>query len=286
MNNLTRLTIHLLIVVSVGIALPSTALDFDNGNAAVEVVIPSAVPAVFEVSPTAGDATLVLRFTTMITNAWYESTAPYHPTAVGIYSNLGRRPAVENSTNRNLNIALLYGSYRVLNSLFPARASDWRSMMLSVGLNPDDNSTDLTSPIGIGNSAGAAIVTNREHDGMNQLGDEGDQLYHHRPYADYTDFKPVNTAYRLYFPSKWQPAIVSDRTGIFRVQQFVTPQLRLTTPYSYTNPNQFRAPYPINSQVWNLNGYVNQANAVLAASANMTDEQKMIAELFDNKIFS
>jgi len=260
--------------------------DLDTGNAAVEVVIPTVVPAIFAVSPSGSDATLVLRFTTLITNAWYDASAPYHPSAVGVYSDLGRRPADESATNRNINIALLYASYRVMNSLFPTQYYQWRQMLLDQGLDPDDDSNDLSDPVGIGNEAGAQIVANREQDGMNQLGDEGGRSYNRQPYADYTDFKPLNTAYKLYFPSKWQPAIVTDRTGIYRVQQFVTPQLRLTTPYSYRNPRRFRAPYPINSQIWNYSGYRDQADAVLEASASMTDEQKMLAELFDNKIFS
>lgn len=281
MQKLTRYTLLLIIVISSGVR----AVDLDNGNAAVEVVIPTVVPAIFEVSPSGGDATLVLRFTTLITNAWYDATTPYHPTAVGVYSTLGRRPAEESQTNHNLNVALLYASYRVMNSLFPSRRNEWRNMLLAEGLDPDDNSTDLTTPVGIGNVAGEAVVDAREHDGMNQLGDEGNQLYHRQPYADYLGFEPANTAYELRDPSKWQPAIVSEGRGIFRVQQFVTPQLRVTTPYSYRNPNRFRAPFPYASQIWNYRDYVNQAREVLAASANMTDEQKATAELFDNKIF-
>ena len=63
------------------ISLPaahSQPFDFDTGNAAIEVIIPAAVPAIFAaVKP--GDAPLVLRFTTLLTNAWFDATAPYHP---------------------------------------------------------------------------------------------------------------------------------------------------------------------------------------------------------------
>ncbi len=285
MNKLTGILVAL--AASFGFAIAAVqAQDLDNGNAAVEVVIPSAVPAIFEASPVAGDATLVLRFTTLITNSWYDASAPYHSTAVGVYSDLGRRPAEESETNRNINIALLYASYQVLNSVFPARTDDWRNMLSSVGLDPDDDSVDLNTPVGIGNVAGALVVAARENDGMNQLGNEGNQVYHRQPYADYTNFVPANTAYELSNPSKWQPAIVTNGNGIYRVQQFVTPQIRYATPYSYSNPNRFRVPVPVKSNVRNYLGYVNQAEEVLAASANMTDEQKMLSELFDNKIAS
>lgn len=76
------------------------------------------------------------------------------------------------------------------------------------------------------------------------------------------------------------------RPGIYRVQQFVTPQIALTTPYSYDNSRQFVSPVPIKSKIWNYNAYVEQVNDALSASANLTDEQKMKAELFDMKIFS
>jgi hypothetical protein len=147
---------------------------------------------------------------------------------------------------------------------------------------------NLATPIGIGNSAGHAVVAVREHDGMNQLGDEG-RKYNRQPYADYTGYKPVNTAYELKDPSRWQPNIVTTGNGIFRVQQFVTPQWGRTQPYSYQNPNRFPTPPPLDSQPQGQRGmqaYKRQADEVLSASANLTDHQKMIAELFDNKIFS
>ena len=207
------------------------AFDFHNGNAPVEVVIPAVIPVVYQfVSTSASDATLVLRFTTIITNAWFDAIAPYHPTAVGVYSRLGRRPLRE-ATNYNRNVAILYASYRVLNSLFPQHTGQWRAMLSGVGLDPDASSTRLSSPIGLGNRAGNAIVAARERDGMNQLGDEGGRQYNRQPYADYTGYEPVNTAYTLSNPSRWQPNVVTTGNGLFKAQQFVTPQLRLTVPY-------------------------------------------------------
>jgi hypothetical protein len=262
------------------------SFDFDNGNALFEVFGPAAVPVIFAAYPDASDASLVLRITTIITNAWFDAIAPYHPTAVGVYSRLGRRPSADSATNRNKNIALLYASYRALNSLFPQHGAVWRNMLSSVGLDPDDGHTSKTDPIGIGNAAGFAVVAARERDGMNQLGDEGGRRFNRQPYADYTGYQPVNTAYELRDPSRWQPNIVTKGTGIFQVQQFVTPQWGITRPYSYDSPDRFQAPPPENSDVNNLAAYKDQADEVLAVSAALTDEQKMIAELFNNKLNS
>ena len=172
------------------------AFDFDNGNAILQVVIPQSQGTLSgAVGP--GDASLILRVTTISTTAWFDAIAPYHPTAVGIYSRLGRRPASEAATNRNKNIAILYASLHVLNSVFPHDKPAWRAMMQSVGLDPDDASTDLSTAAGIGNAAGAAVVRVREHDGMNQLGDAGGRRYNLKPFADTLGYQPINTADEL-----------------------------------------------------------------------------------------
>ena len=108
--------------------LHADPFDFQNGNAPVEVIIPAVIPVIYQfVSAGAGDATLVLRITTLITNAWFDAIAPYHDTAaVGVYSRLGRRPPQRQRTDANRNIAILYASYHVLNSLLPQHTEQWR----------------------------------------------------------------------------------------------------------------------------------------------------------------
>ena len=203
--------------------------NLDTGNAAIEVIIPAVIPALFQTTAP-NDAPIIVRHTTVITNAWFDAIAPYHPTAVGVYSRLGRRPPVEAATNRQKNIAMFYASYRVLNSMMPRFAANWRAMLASVGLDPDNASEDLTTSVGIGNVAGARVARERERDGMNQLGDESGRQYNRRPYEDYTGYKPVNTAYELSDPSRWQPLLTSPGNGTFTVQHFVTPQWSLTRP--------------------------------------------------------
>ncbi len=163
--------------------------------------------------------------------------------------------------------------------------------MRRVGMDPNDNSQDLTTPVGIGNVAGAQLIAHVARDGMNQNGDEINPALMARTdqglrYWDYTGYEPVNTAYQLIDAGRWQPAILDTGSGIFRVQQFVTPQLALTTPFSYSDPLEFSAPPPTASDPNNAAEYRAQADAVLRASADMTDEQKMTAEFFDEKVQS
>ncbi|WP_162906947.1 vanadium-dependent haloperoxidase [Allorhizocola rhizosphaerae] len=262
------------------------AFDFDTGNAIREVAIP-AQHDLFLTTVSASDVSLVLRHTVMLNNAWFDATAPYHPTAVGVASRLGRRPPEERVTHRQRNIAILYATYRLLNSQLPQFRQQWREMLLSVGLNPDDNSQDLTTPVGIGNRAGNAVVASRLHDGMNQLGDEGGRKYNRQPYADYLGYVPVNTADTIRDPARWQPNVVTTGNGIFRVQEFVTPQWSVTRPYSYRSPAEFTVPPPANSDpATNPGGYRRQTDEVLAISAGLNDQRKILAEHFDDKFRS
>jgi hypothetical protein len=266
-------------------SLPAAAFDFETGNGATEVVITTAVPTIFGRYPSGSEASFILRITTLLTNAWFDSTAPYTPSAVGVYSRLGRRPASEYVDNTNQNIALITASYHVFNSLFPAQEQEWRNMMYDNGLDPDDDSEDLTTPTGIGNAAGHAIVEAREHDGMNQLGDEG-RAYHFQPYRDYTGYEPVNTAYRLTHPGRWQPFMASLPTGLQRITGHESPQWAYTDSYTGFNMRQFRLPVPNKSLRPNSAGYRSQVDEIIRTQVSLTDKQKLIAEFFNNKVLS
>lgn len=262
-----------------------SSFDFDTGNAALDVFGPVAGGPIREtIAPM--DASLIVRFANLVAHAWFDAIAPYHPTAVGIHSNLGRRPASEATTNKNKNIALLYSSYRMYDSLLPQFSAIWRDAMISVNMDPDDTQENTDTPIGIGNLAAKEVIKSRMHDAMNQLGDHGGREYNLQPFADYTGYQPVNTAYRINDPSRWQPNIVTKGRGIFQVQQFVTPQLGLVRPYSYTDPSEFRLPAPAASDHRNREAYKRQVDGLLATSAGLTDEQKMKAEMFDDKFTS
>ncbi len=264
------------------------AFDLDRGHAPIDVVIPTVIPVIFaNVGP--GDATLVLRTTTLVTNAMFDAIAPYHPTAVGVYSKLPRRPASEGATERQRNTAIFYACQELLNSLYPAEKARWADMLRTAGLDPAAQSTDLRTAVGIGRAAGKALVAARENDGMNQMGNAQGQRFNKLPYADTTGYQPVNTAYELRNPARWQPAITTRGNGLFQVQQFVTPQFGQVKPYSYGSAEQFNFPAPVDSNPFGPGGrarYKAQVDQILNASATLTDQRKMVAELFNDKIRS
>jgi hypothetical protein len=262
-------------------ASQEASFDLDQGNALIGVIYPR-----FDTVARAehfgrpmlygGDSALLIEM------PWFDALAPYHPTAVGIFSDIGRRP-VEERTTRNKNIAVIYSAFTSLNAVFPAYKSRWLEMMESAGLDPNNTKEDPTTPSGIGILAAKNAMAARKHDGTNREGDEGGRQYNRLPYADYTGYQPVNTAYELSDPSRWQPNTVWKR-DIFTVQEFATPQFGLLQPFSYESPTQFEVSPPTKSNHRNKEAYQGQADEVLKASAGLDDRQKMSAELFDDVV--
>lgn len=146
------------------------------------------------------DVTVFLWINRLTALAVFDALAPYHDTAVGVYSQIARRPASDSATNRNLNTAAIHATYQMWKRVLPSKMANTRAMMTSMGLNPDDESTDLTTPVGIANAAAKAVWEGLKDDGMNFLGHEGGRKYNPKPWSDYTGYKPVNSAWEVKNP--------------------------------------------------------------------------------------
>jgi len=171
--------------------------------------------------------------------------------------------------------------------------------MSSIGLDVTDQSNDTTTAVGLGNVMGKLWGDFAAADGLNQDGTLGstDQNIFSQwkvPYADYTGYVPDNTAYVLSDPASWQPLIeqVAGSTAQYWIQSAITPQVgygfSLAYPSSVQNSGviaqEFNGPVaePKGSSSKRA-AYKKQAADVLALSANLTDNQKFMAEFFDQK---
>jgi hypothetical protein len=214
----------------------------------------------------------------------YDAWAAYDNKAAG--TRLGgslRRPPRER-TLANQNQAISFAAYRAAVDLFPASAgSVFDPLMRSLGYNSADQSTDSSTPAGVGNVATRAVLDFRHRDGANQLGDEPGGI----PgiaYSDYTGYGPANEPMdiRLPFdpatvhdPSAWQPLRYVDGGGSVVTPGFVGAQWQRVTTFalgpgslrSSTGPARYGSPQ-----------FLAQAQALLELSAGLTDEHKMIAE--------
>ncbi|GAB4305894.1 MAG: hypothetical protein Fur0025_47960 [Oscillatoriaceae cyanobacterium] len=213
--------------------------------------------------------TIASRVYGMVHTAMFDAWSAYDEKAIGTQlEDELQRPAAEN-TSLNKSEAISYAAYRVLTDLFPSQVDMFDKLMAQLGCDSGNNSTDTATPAGIGNAAAAALLAFRHLDGSNQL----------NGYADTTGYQPVNGSDVVNDPDHWQPLRqpLDDPNG--EVQRFLTPQWGEVTPFALTSPDQFRPPAP---PEFGTPLYEQRAAEVLDLSANLTDEQKIIAEFWED----
>jgi uncharacterized protein DUF6851/vanadium-dependent haloperoxidase-like protein len=218
--------------------------------------------------PTINARALAITHTCMF-DAWAVYDARAVPT---VLSASLRRPTSER-TELNKRKAVSFAAYRCLADLFPSDISKLNVVMADQGLDPGESGASGSSPGAIGNLAAEAVLRTRRHDGSNQLGD-----MHPGVYSDYTKYVPLNDPDHIVNADHWQPLRTPNIFyGKFKVQTYLTPQWGLVTPFALSSGAQFRPPAPA-SITGSKDEYVKQAQEMLAISAGLTDEQKIIAE--------
>jgi len=117
-------------------------------------------------------APMVSRALAIVHTCMYDVWAAYDDRAVGTQlAGVLRRPPSER-TLANKDRAISYAAYRALMDLFPSDSdSVFKPLMKQLGYDPNDHSTDIETPTGIGNVACGAVLEFRHHDKSNQLGD-------------------------------------------------------------------------------------------------------------------
>ncbi|NEQ37747.1 MAG: calcium-binding protein [Okeania sp. SIO3I5] len=253
--------------------------------------------------------TVASRAYSMVHTAIYDAWAAYDPSAVA--TQLGddlQRPEFEN-TEANKAEAMSFSAYRVLTDLFPDQVEVFNGVMATLELDPNNTTTDTTTPAGIGNVSGQALLAFRHNDGSNQLGD--DPNGNGTPYSDITGYQPQNPAGDQINIELWTPENVPIDDPDGRVQNFLTPQWGNLIPFGLESGSALRpvAPEPfllVDGQV-DLDagtitladqsvvtispeivgtiinpGFIEQAEQVVNFSANLTDEQKLIAEFWED----
>src|SRR5262245_53846245 len=217
--------------------------------------------------------TILSRTMAIVLTSIYDAWAAYDDRAVG--TRLGgdlRRPHKER-TQANKERAIAQAAYRSLLFVY-AEDADWiREQYRARGFDPDDDSTDRSTPRGIGNVAANAVIEHRRRDGANQLGDEpgGDGT----PYADYTGYRPRNTPEKIVDPTLWLPIPFSDGHGGTVSPGFLTPQWYRVTPFALERGDQLRPPPP---PAWGSDELRRDVEECIRVNAELTLEQKAIVE--------
>jgi hypothetical protein len=229
---------------------------------------------------------IVARALAIAHTCMYDAWAAYARRAVGtVLGGSLRRPASER-TDTNKAKAISFAAYRCLVNLFPAGDPRLTAVMISHGYDPADNSTDVTTPAGIGNVAAGAVIDSRRSDGSNQYGDlhPGTSAY-----SDYTGYTPHNQPMKFCTPLMpcppldiddpyhWQP-LISD-TGATQI--FIAPHWEHVTPFALFSAYQFDnhpTLVPPPDIFMNPGHYQTNVDEMLQFSSGLDLEKKLIVE--------
>lgn len=227
---------------------------------------------------------MVARALAIAHTCMYDAWAAYDERAVGTALGGSLRQPARSRTLANTEQAVSFAAYRAAADLFPAStASVFEPLMLSLGYEPGDASTDTSTPTGVGNVAARAVLDASHNDGANQLGDTAGGLAG-VAYSDYTGYVSANDPMDICLPfdpatvddpSAWQPLRYVDAAGAVVTQPFVGAQWQHVRTFALA-PGSLRS--TTGPARYGSSEYVAQAQALLDISAALTDEQKMIAE--------
>ncbi|MGE3171682.1 MAG: vanadium-dependent haloperoxidase [Planctomycetota bacterium] len=207
--------------------------------------------------------------------AMFDAWAAYDEHAVGTrFGGDLRRPPAER-TVANKHAAIAHASYRALLGTFPDHADYLREQMTRLGFDPDDASTDTTTPQGIGNVVAAAVLAHRAHDGSNRLGDEPGS--DGTPYSDYTGYRPVNPVDRIVDPDRWQPITFTRPDGTRFTPGYLTPHWGMVEPFALDSPSQFRAEPPPTTRTDDAE-LRRQTDLVLRYNQELSPTEKAVVE--------
>jgi hypothetical protein len=227
---------------------------------------------------------MIARALAIVHTCMYDAWAAYDDQARGTRLGTKLRQPYRLRTPENKKEAISFAGYRAVVDLFPQdELTIFRPLMMSLGYDPDNNTTDTSTPPGIGNTACAAVLQFRHTDGSNQLGTMSPSGV---PYSDYTGYEPVNPPSTvpvipgtILDPNRWQPLQYFDPAGKFVTQTFLGAQWYKVAPFALQSGDQFRTELGLSGPAqFGTSAYLDQAEELIQFSANLTNQQKMIAE--------
>jgi hypothetical protein len=216
--------------------------------------------------------TVTSRILALVWTSIFDAWSRYDEYASPVYLNSERRPVSER-TLENKEKTISYAAYRTMLEYYFADSALIRSKMVELGLDPDDNSIDPSTPTGIGNLAAMAVIKARRDDGANETGamagSDGTR------YSDFTRYAPVNTPDKLNSLNRWQPKYFSDGKGGKFAPGCLTPHWWKVTPLSLDSASQFR---PVPPPQVGSEQLEREVKEVIDLQAGLTNDQKSLVE--------
>ncbi|MEM7615557.1 MAG: vanadium-dependent haloperoxidase, partial [Pseudomonadota bacterium] len=235
--------------------------------------------------------------------AVYDAWATFDEDAYGYYSEIETGLA---RTEENKAEAVSFAAYASLVELFPDQADGFEAFLVELGYDPQDATAGTSSAAGVGALAAQNVFDARANDGSNAEND----------FADTSGYAPVNSADPTtgrtpggqdFDPNHWQPLRVpngtlTDQNGVpifddndpstYNDQVALTPHWGNVESFAMAENDQFRPDAPpqlgdfsvyvdgAGNVTTNDQAYRDQVTEVLNVSADLTTEQKVVAELW------
>jgi hypothetical protein len=203
----------------------------------------------------------------MMFTAMYDAWAPYDATALPNFT--GGSTRTSGDTTAAQNKAVSYAAYTVLLDLYgndPLQVHRLTTHMKSLGYHAGATFPS-NDPGQFGRDAAMRVLSFRWFDGSNQKGDITAGAY-----ADYTNYKPVNSITSVQDATRWQPLEFDDGKKL----PFLTPHWGRVKPFALTSGDEFRP--TITLPTFGSKEYRDQTEEVLTVTAALNDEQKATVE--------
>jgi hypothetical protein len=226
-----------------------------------------------EVDAVGARPTIISRQMAIPMTAMFDAWAAYDEHAVGTRLGGDLRRPVEEHTQVNKEKAISHAIYLTLVDLFPNDEVWLAEQMREMGYDPEERSTDLSTPQGIGQAAAQAVLAYRRKDGANQ--DGGMPGSSGEPYSDYTGYEPKNTLEQVNDPDRWQPIPFDDGKGGTFAPGFLTPHWHQVKPFALESSDQFRPPA---QPLVGSEQLKQEVDECVAFNGGLTLEQKSIVE--------
>ncbi len=217
--------------------------------------------------------TITSRYLGLIFVAIFDAWSRYDDKAIPVYLTEGHRRPIDERSLKNKEIAISYAAFRAMNEYYYSDKDLFADFMKELGLDPNNQSLDPSTPEGIGNLAAKAVIAARRGDGANQYGEE--EGSNGKPYFNYVGYEPINSADKNVDPNRWQPKYFSDGRGGKYAPGCLTPFWDKVKPIALKSGSQFRPGPPplIGSEQLK-----NEVQEVVEMQANLTDYEIALVE--------
>lgn len=223
----------------------------------------------------------VARSIGIVYTAIYDAWSAYDSIAKPLHRTAPRKPAAQ-QTEPNRRQAISQAAYRALVDQFPPAIYDASFKATYESLLAKQLAKEgiiiggpTPAPVDVGNRAADDVLAFRHADNSNQAG----------LYADTSGYAPKNKPMAVAlpaapdatdFPGRWQALSYLNSAHEAKTPKFICPHWGSVKPFSLTSGDQFRPTTPPQSPL--SQGFLDQAKHVIDVQAQLTPEQKVIAE--------